>query len=665
MLATLILCALGLAASVRCECDDHMAHCDLLDERYCLPPYDVYAREICPSRCGLCDEANGSQKKRAHNGVPQWAAHCWDHSSSHIEDPFCALLTTTTTTTPAPTTTTTQPTTTTTEMTTTTTEPTTTTTTEPTTTTTVPTTTTTTLPPTTTPRVCRYEEVKSLDIKATNFGTDMTIVQNANITLNQSVHLLGDSVFCQGVCEQSFLAEGPLSGYECWAFTFNDIDKCSLYYYTSPLQVIDPSIFSNNSETILYLKRCSDDQSTTMPPTKATTTPMPSTTVTDVTDAITEGATTEMATTEMTTTDVMSTDAITSTTAGSSPAATTVTAASTTTVDNGSGSTTEASETTTTQASTAASTTDNGSGSTTESGVPPTRPPPTARTTTGAATTAAATTLAATTTDNGVPPTRPPPTARTTVATATDAATTDTSTTITAAFTTTTDSATTVTSATATTTGAATVTTVAAATSAQTGGGFGPNVAGPNGLVVVSANTYKINGVPSPVADTCFFLNNTFMTGEHWKDTCKYDCECVDTSSNTALCQDVCPHYESIPVGCQIVKDDGDCCARLDCVNGTDVNSTVSPTANCVDKLPTCDYYGDNACVGSFEPWAKANCALRCGFCDYQTPCLDRLSYCSLYDLPNDCVNFEGWARHNCKSSCNLCAVPTHTTAAP
>ncbi|XP_052784304.1 uncharacterized protein LOC128220087 [Mya arenaria] len=103
MLAALIVCALGLATTVICECDDLMAHCDRLDERYCLPPYDVYAREICPSRCGLCDEVNVSQKKRSHGVVHQWATeHCWDHSSSHLADPFCALLTNTTT--PQPTT---------------------------------------------------------------------------------------------------------------------------------------------------------------------------------------------------------------------------------------------------------------------------------------------------------------------------------------------------------------------------------------------------------------------------------------------------------------------------------------------------------------------------------------------------------------------------------
>ncbi|XP_052783629.1 uncharacterized protein LOC128219723 isoform X2 [Mya arenaria] len=629
------------------------------------------------------------------------------------------------------------------------------------------------LPLTTASRVCRYEKIKSLDIQATNFAKDLTIIQNANVELDQSVHLLGDVVFCQGVCEQSFLAEGPLTGYECWAFTFNDVDKCNLYYYTSPLQVIDPSIFSNNSETILYLKRCSDDPPTTMVPTEATTTqPMPSTTITHVTDTVPDETTTEMATAVFTTTDDnqsgTSTSALTSTLAASTTVnvavttATTPTAAVTTGAIINSGRP-DVSGLTPVSANTYQLT-----------GVPSPAPGmcfflnntykmgdhwnDTCKYDCECVDTTSNTALCqdvcphfdsiragcqivkddgdccarldcvnGTNVNSTVSPTancvdnlptcdyygddacmgsfepwakancalrcgfcdNQPPCldrlsycslydmvndcaqyegwARHNCRSSCNLCSVPTHSTAAFAVTNMTTSAVETSPPTPPATTVASKTTLAAAT-VQTGvpGGFAPSVLAPQRLVVVNANTYKMNGGLSPVADTCYFLNNTYKSGEHWNDTCKYDCECIDTSSNTALCHNVCPYYNSIPVGCQIVKDDGDCCARLDCVNGTDVNSTVSPTANCVDKRQNCDYYGDNACVDAFEPWAKANCALRCGFCDYQPPCLDLLSFCSLYDLPNDCVNYEGWARRNCKSSCNLCAVPTHnTTTAP
>ena len=69
--------------------------------------------------------------------------------------------------------------------------------------------------------MCYYEEYNETDITDTDFGTDIQLIQNANITLNESVHLIGDVSFCQGVCAQSLLNDG----YECWAFTFNELDR--------------------------------------------------------------------------------------------------------------------------------------------------------------------------------------------------------------------------------------------------------------------------------------------------------------------------------------------------------------------------------------------------------------------------------------------------------
>lgn len=552
------LCVLAIVAGINSECIDWLPKCQELDEVYCSAPYDVLASQVCAKRCGLCDD-NNSMNKRSHGHQPDWIDHCWDNNANHIQDPFCSLLTTTTTpkpttptttpptTTPAPTTTTTtEPTTTTTEATTTTTVPTTTTTeattttttTEPTTTTTMPTTTTepptttTTLPPTTTERNCFYEMYNESDITDTDFGTDIQLVQNANITLNDSVHLLGNIDFCQSMCAQSFLNDGL----ECWAFTYNEYDKCYMYYYNRPLSLIIDESGENATDTQLFLKRCSDDPITTArPTTQPPTTEMPTTE--DLGNTILRPSVTMP--TVVNATEIVNTTQI-------------IYGTSIITIVNA---TTEA---------------------------PTDGPPPMKTTTTTEATT--------TTTESGP---------------------------------------------------------------------VGPS---PGGIIYVSATSYKMIGGKSPVPGMCYFLNQTFDQGEHWKDTCRYDCECFDANSNTEMCQDVCPHYTSIPAGCTIVQEAGQCCPQIDCgnntnlLNKTDVNVSGSGDgSDCKDVLEKCDYYEEEACVGLYKPWAQANCALRCGYCDYKAPCIDRLTYCGLYELETVCTDYSGWARYNCKRSCNKC----------
>lgn len=474
-----LICLSVFVAEVYSECQDlsHLVNCDMLDNRFCQPPYSRYAKDVCPKTCGLCDE-NNSFQKRSHNHGPQWLENCWDNGSGHMMDPFCALLTTTR----AP----------------------------------IPTTTTTTLPPTTTPRSCRYEAYNDSSIKDTDFGTDIQLVEHSNITLNESVHLLGDVSFCEGVCAQSLLNDG----FECWAFTFNPTERCYLYYYSRPLSIAIANEL-NETGTTLYLKRCSDDPVTAAPPT--------------------------------------------------------------------------------------------------------TMAPATQKQTTAAPLSTATT----------APPTQEPPTATKKVENTTKV-----------------DQKT-------------TMSPMSTGTTTKANTGLGVNTQNPGGLTIVNTNSYKINGVPSPVKDTCYFLNQTFSKGDHWKDTCKFDCECINTDLNQALCTDICPHYTVIPSNCQIVTQPGQCCASLDC-NGTAPNITDNGSGDgedCADMNENCDYYPDSACQVPYVPWAKANCPLRCDLCPGKAPaCVDRLSYCNLYDLDDACANYEGWARHNCRSSCNMCRAPGWNT---
>lgn len=35
----------------------------------------------------------------------------------------------------------------------------------------------------------------------------------------------------------------------------------------------------------------------------------------------------------------------------------------------------------------------------------------------------------------------------------------------------------------------------------------------------------------------------------------------------------------------------------------------------CEDKIAECPGYGSSVCTGTYEEWAKENCAKMCGFC--------------------------------------------------
>ncbi|XP_062586598.1 uncharacterized protein LOC134248186 [Saccostrea cucullata] len=83
----------------------------------------------------------------------------------------------------------------------------------------------------------------------------------------------------------------------------------------------------------------------------------------------------------------------------------------------------------------------------------------------------------------------------------------------------------------------------------------------------------------------------------------------------------------------------------------------------CTDELGTreCLRYKDEDCVGVYETWARANCALRCGYCPIKRlPCVDNINYCSDFgaDVCHQDV-YGQYMRENCRKTCNFCRVPT------
>ncbi|CAG2205620.1 unnamed protein product [Mytilus edulis] len=77
----------------------------------------------------------------------------------------------------------------------------------------------------------------------------------------------------------------------------------------------------------------------------------------------------------------------------------------------------------------------------------------------------------------------------------------------------------------------------------------------------------------------------------------------------------------------------------------------------CGDKLDNCFNYDDNECVGKYAPWAKINCAYRCGYCP---GCVDTKDNCWNYDDSKCLGIYSPWAKLNCPYRCGYCPVPYH-----
>lgn len=97
-------------------------------------------------------------------------------------------------------------------------------------------------------------------------------------------------------------------------------------------------------------------------------------------------------------------------------------------------------------------------------------------------------------------------------------------------------------------------------------------------------------------------------------------------------------------------------------VNKPTLGQTNETASECDDKKDNCFNYDDSKCLGIYAPWAKDNCALRCGYCPgKKPPCVDNIAYCNEYS-DDICTSsgYAGWARTNCRKYCNLCEVPYH-----
>ncbi|KAK7115067.1 hypothetical protein V1264_001009 [Littorina saxatilis] len=76
------------------------------------------------------------------------------------------------------------------------------------------------------------------------------------------------------------------------------------------------------------------------------------------------------------------------------------------------------------------------------------------------------------------------------------------------------------------------------------------------------------NGATNPPSITnntssaCVYKNNVYKQGQWWQDGCQYNCTCEDASRGFYRCTDLCLTYPTLPPLCNLVKPDGECCAK-------------------------------------------------------------------------------------------------------
>jgi len=82
----------------------------------------------------------------------------------------------------------------------------------------------------------------------------------------------------------------------------------------------------------------------------------------------------------------------------------------------------------------------------------------------------------------------------------------------------------------------------------------------------------------------------------------------------------------------------------------------------CRDAIDNCKNYGSDSCRGVYLEWANKNCEATCGFCKplpTQPPaCVDKLPNCETFD-DQACVDqtYRAWAEENCRRHCRLCTA--------
>ncbi|RUS87055.1 hypothetical protein EGW08_005208, partial [Elysia chlorotica] len=67
------------------------------------------------------------------------------------------------------------------------------------------------------------------------------------------------------------------------------------------------------------------------------------------------------------------------------------------------------------------------------------------------------------------------------------------------------------------------------------------------------------------LCNACEYKNVSYRQGDTWKDGCNLDCSCLNATSGRYICNDICPKYPDLPMGCQLVSQPDKCCQEPVC----------------------------------------------------------------------------------------------------
>ncbi|XP_061197993.1 uncharacterized protein LOC133206079 [Saccostrea echinata] len=86
--------------------------------------------------------------------------------------------------------------------------------------------------------------------------------------------------------------------------------------------------------------------------------------------------------------------------------------------------------------------------------------------------------------------------------------------------------------------------------------------------------------------DRCVYKGTTHKQGETWYDGCEYECLCENAKYGYYRCNKRCPDYTNLPLGCNMVKVNGECCPTINCTAGAQGTFVGSGTVPSIGGYP-------------------------------------------------------------------------------
>jgi len=80
-------------------------------------------------------------------------------------------------------------------------------------------------------------------------------------------------------------------------------------------------------------------------------------------------------------------------------------------------------------------------------------------------------------------------------------------------------------------------------------------------------DTIIVQGPGSQTPGMCLYHGMEYKQADRWNDGCDYECSCMDAATNRVVCTEKCTTWAmtSQLTGCKLVKEDNECCMRLEC----------------------------------------------------------------------------------------------------